>query len=99
MKIYLAGPMTGIEKYNRPQFNLMQKRLEWKNHIVLNPARHPDGLTYDEYMELSRCDIRICDAVCFLDGWEESKGAREERKYAEDLGKFCFFNLFIPEDV
>ena len=30
--------------------------------------------------------LKVCDAVFFLPGWEESEGAKEEYKLAKELG-------------
>lgn len=37
-KIYIAGPMTGLPEFNRPNFHLMATRLEKEGYSVLNPA-------------------------------------------------------------
>lgn len=91
MKIYIAGKMTGLPDYNRTEFNLKEKYLEWKGHIVLNPARHPLGLDREYYMSHAYIDIDHCDAVYFLDGWERSEGARMEKEYAQNHDKICLF--------
>lgn len=43
MKIYIAGPMTGRENFNREAFNKEAERLTRHGHTVLNPASLPDG--------------------------------------------------------
>ncbi len=98
MKVYIAGPMRGIAKYNYPAFNEAAKMLRANGHEVVNPAEvssryaDPDTiannaallrLLMDYELEL----LRSCDAVCLLDGWLNSEGACAEVSFAVKLGK------------
>jgi len=86
MKVFISGPMTGIEEYNRPAFFIREEELKLNGHIALNPAVYPLGLKYDEYMALAFAMLNVCDAITFLPGSENSTGSLIERKYAEKLG-------------
>lgn len=44
MKIYIAGPMSGIEAYNFPAFNAAQERLEVEGWQVFNPAKKDEEI-------------------------------------------------------
>jgi len=77
-RVFIAGPMTGLKDFNRPAFFAAAEYLEGKGCIVLNPAVLPDGLTHDGYMRITTAMLAEAQAVVFLPGWMESKGARIE---------------------
>lgn len=90
MKIYIAGPMTGIPEFNRPAFHEVASALTNDGHVVLNPAILPDGLSQREYMDICCAMIRCADAIFMLRGWEISEGAVAERALAKKLGVEIF---------
>lgn len=85
-KVYIAGPMTGYDNYNRQSFNDAAVRLHISGMNPLNPAILPDGLTQGQYMDICFAMIRAADEIYLLKGYEESKGATAELAYAEKLG-------------
>lgn len=85
-KTYIAGPMTGIAEFNRPEFFLMADHVKACGEVPLNPATLPDGLTQAEYMDICIAMIRCATKVVFLKGWQGSLGARAEMALAEKLG-------------
>ncbi|WP_312227582.1 DUF4406 domain-containing protein [Pseudescherichia sp.] len=85
MRIYIAGPMSGLSDYNRPAFWFMDMTLSAKGHTVLNPASLPDGLTQPQYMDICLAMLRCAEAIYLLRGWEESAGAVAEKALAEKL--------------
>ncbi|EIU1806335.1 DUF4406 domain-containing protein [Salmonella enterica] len=84
--VFICGPMTGHENYNRDAFMLKQMTLEGWNYVVLNPAVLPDGLEHEQYLTITRGMIRVSDVICLLQGWESSEGARREVVYAMKRG-------------
>ena len=92
MKVYIAGPMTGHDDHNHPAFHDTADVWRECGHIVLNPATNPIGLTFDEYMHIDLAMVDICDMVIFLQGWEQSKGARMEYDRAKEQGKMIVFD-------
>lgn len=95
-RVYIAGPMTGIEDFNYPKFREVEKFLRnemgWE---VENPANHFGGrqdLPYDIYIEQALMSLIPCDGIVVLDGWEYSDGAEVEIHVASVLGRFDFWD-------
>jgi hypothetical protein len=86
-KVYISGPMTGIENFNYPVFNATAEYLEQRGFLPINPARHPIGLEYDAYMEYAELDVKNCDVVVLLPGFNASKGANAEIEFARQFNK------------
>lgn len=70
MRVYLAGPMTGVEQHNFPLFDHVAAQLEKEGFEVYNPAdltRDRFG-TFENFMKLSPGEQR--EAVRWLLGKE-----------------------------
>jgi hypothetical protein len=88
-KVYLAGPMTGIEDYNYPAFHQAAAELRAQGFEVLNPAEHFGGdqsLPYETYMRGAIQAVLEADMIYTLPGWQQSRGARMEMLLAQRLG-------------
>jgi hypothetical protein len=102
--IYVAGPYSAPTEYE-VQLNIAKAEaaaLEiWKTTRAAaicphkNTAHWGGALTHDEFIAGDLEMIRRCDAVFLLDGWERSKGAREEYNFAMEHGIFVFYNLEV----
>jgi hypothetical protein len=92
-KIYISGPMTGIEQLNFPAFARAAKFLRDAGATVSAP--HEIAMKYPESWEKCMAeDIKAlcdCEAVFMLDGWEKSKGAHLELHIAHRLNLEIFF--------
>ena len=87
MKIYIAGKITNNENY-KEQFKQKELELKLQGHTVINPTILSDiPLEHDEYLHINKAMIDVCDAVYFLNNWQDSKGAIIEYAYAGKKGK------------
>jgi len=89
MICFISGPISAHKEngYNRESFCKASWLLRFAGHVVLNPASLPLGLKYWHYMLICFAMIFVCDAVYMLAGWQQSKGARMEYKWAKLLRK------------
>lgn len=97
LRIYIAGPMTGLPDCNYPAFHAEAARLRAADFVVKNPAENPRSPcgSWAGYMRMALRQISQCDAVSFLPGWNGSRGARLEHRIAIELG-LCVIYHELP---
>lgn len=89
LRVYLAGPMTGLPDFNFPAFNEAEAELMKHYQTVFNPAKNFGGkkdLPRADYMRKDFEALLKSDVIALLPGWAKSKGARAELVVAEQLG-------------
>jgi hypothetical protein len=88
MRVYIAGPMTGLPEFNFPAFNAMAEVLRADGWHVENPAEHGhvDGADWGDYLRYDISRLSTCSAMMLLPGWSSSRGARLEVSIAKELG-------------
>ena len=91
MRIYIAGPMSGVKDFNYPAFNAAANELRALGHDVLNPA-DLETLNFSGkpqewqwYMRHAIAMVARADGVALLPGWRASKGATLEYRVATAL--------------
>ena len=98
IKVYIAGPMRGIKKFNRREFNKADKLLTSTGiYETFNPAKvdEESGMTDEDL--ISKDGLRVvmlrdlqdligCHVIYMLHGWEKSEGAKIEHALASMLG-------------
>ena len=88
-RIYVAGPMTGLDEHNFAAFHTAAKRLRQAGWDVVNPAENFEGRTDLPREQYIRADVMMlanCDVVAMLPGWQESCGAKLEYLLATEMG-------------
>jgi hypothetical protein len=86
--LYLAGPMTGLEDFNRPAFHAAARRLRAAGALVLNPAESPEPCAAPDWGDWMRGALTMmltADGVALLPGAGGSRGAALECRVAHEL--------------
>ena len=96
-RIYIAGPMTGIARWNRPTFVKAARKLRGLGWEVTSPVEISDAFgsqntivttpgMLDAVIEAELEALARCDAIYLLEGWEKSRGAKRELWLALEKG-------------
>ena len=88
LRVYVAGPMSGLPEFNYPEFHAAAATLRNLGYEVENPAENDRPVTdpWTSFLRDAITRMLTCDAVVTLAGWEESRGARLEVFIARELG-------------
>lgn len=91
-RVFLSGPMTGIEDYNFPLFNSVAQLLREAGYEVVNPVDIclkykkervlADKAVFNAMIAEQQQAEATCSLLVLLPGWENSKGVRLELKTA-----------------
>lgn len=102
MKLYIIGPVTGMENENIEEFYRVKRKIwDAKRYEVTVP--HEFILSETPWDIAMLCSIhkmtasiktpwgktRRFDGIAMLDGWEDSKGACLEKQVADAIGIPC----------
>lgn len=88
MRLYIAGPMSGLPDFNYPAFHAAAQQLRDAGYEVVNPAesRLPEGSQWVDYMREGITGLITCDGLALLPSWDTSRGALLEVTIANGLG-------------
>lgn len=86
-RVYVSGPVSGMEGRNVPAFEEAASALERAGYRVSVPTRFT-ATTTPRGRAMRGCitELLRCDGICMLDGWESSKGAALEHAVAVGCG-------------
>lgn len=92
MRLYIAGPMTGLPEFNYPAFRAAEAALRKQGFDTLNPVdaeeHNPtpgEPQSWDWYMRHALRMVLAADGLAVLDGWWRSRGATLEVQVATAL--------------
>ena len=91
MRIYISGAMAKRPDTYKEEFAKAEKEITEKGYTVINPAWLPKGLDKNRYMPICMAMVDAADAIYMMKGWEDSKGARLEKAYAEYQDKLVLY--------
>jgi nucleoside 2-deoxyribosyltransferase len=100
-RIYLSGPMTGIDQLNFPAFDKARDICLACGYEVVSPAdleRNRPRYSYEECLRDDFKHLLECDQILMLEGWKDSLGARAEYAIARILGFIVYYegDLHVP---
>jgi len=94
VKVYIAGPMTGLPDFNYSAFHQAEQELITRGYEVVCPTSNSGGTPpspgevkpWDWYLRKAINLLLTCEGIYLLPGWEKSRGARLEEHIAFELG-------------
>ena len=96
MKVYISLPITGPDIEEVEARCIFAKSvLKKKGHTPVSPLDidHSDPDFYEAVIGTDITALLCCDAVVFLDGWQESKGCALEHAAAKIYNKLITYEL------
>lgn len=83
-RVFISGPMTGYEDFNRPAFMEAEEKLKKAGFSVFNPAwmNFDSGFSNDAILSIDLVALSHCNYIYQLPGWKYSKGASAEYTFA-----------------
>lgn len=98
--VYIGGPITAktpeLKKINLMKGEIAASILASKGIQFFSPHFHSSDLGYLQpnnfWYELDLRFLAICDCLLLLEGWENSKGCKIEKEFAEKNDKRIFYS-------
>ena len=102
-KIYISGAISHHdEQERRKAFARTAAMCETLGFESMNPFENElhrmgvaEKFSWREHMKVDLQMLLGCDAICMMDGWEESKGCKLEH----DVASTCGLTVYYESDV
>jgi hypothetical protein len=96
-RLYISGAITGTTDY-KERFERIERMLEKVfDGNIINPVKICSDIPLAEPWEsfMKRCisHLVFCDKIYMMNGWEKSRGSREELRIAQMLKLKVGFEL------
>lgn len=101
--VYISGAITHDPNYMKHFQDAEEKLIsdiadgEYDFNSVINPAKVcfslPLTFTHEEYLKVCMRLLELSQAIYMLNGWEKSKGAKQELEYAKFLGLPVYYEI------
>ena len=97
--VYISGPMTGFEDYNKKGFYDTEKKLRARGFVsIINPVHIGEMFGYDKshtfYMRKSISKMMDADVVYVFGDYKRSKGVKLEVEIAHLLDIPVFYEEY-----
>src|SRR5438067_11503686 len=100
MRIYIAGKYSDKDRRKIDAYvnkaDAAAREVARMGHVPFCPHKmtnyweNDPVLKYEDFLRIDREWLRFCDAILLLDNWQESQGAKEEFRMAEQMGLQVF---------
>jgi hypothetical protein len=85
--MYMSGRIKDNPMYLK-EFKAAEEPIRMLGYVPVSPTCLPQvGFTWEQYLHIDIAILGQCDAICLLDGWDLSEGARKEYSAALEWGK------------
>ena len=103
MIVYISGPYTignideNIQKARKVAIEVWES-----GNVALCPHLNTAHFeldckcSYDDYLDGDLALLGRCDSILMMEGWEDSNGAKAEKKWAKGLGIPIYYYPNIP---